>query len=171
MPNLRLDTACLCLALTALVPACSSSSGGGSPDAGDQQTPDAAGPTADTGAAPDAAAPALDTMGTPMSVPGTCGKQAGACVNAADCSKNRTEVEAKVQECARGCFGVGQCTAKCVREAFGLTAACAQCWGDVVQCGRDKCLGPCTGGSETAACRSCTAMAGCDQGFATCSGL
>jgi hypothetical protein len=101
----------------------------------------------------------------------TCGRAAGACVNATDCQKSRTDVNAKVAECGQRCFGAGPCTAMCLKDGLGITQGCADCWGAVVQCGRDKCLTQCINGTDTPACRDCTASAGCDSAFATCSGL
>jgi len=137
------------LSLAFALGACSSSGGPGNPPEGHAD-----------------AAALSDSGGTQA-----CGRAAGACVNATDCRKTRTEMAAKVAECGQRCLGAGPCTATCMKDGLGLTQECSQCWGTVVQCGRDKCLTQCAGGSDSMACRDCTATAGCDATFATCSGL
>jgi hypothetical protein len=98
-----------------------------------------------------------------------CGVKAGACVNTADCSIGKAQIDPKVATCARTCAGGSKCTADCLVKE-GVTTACAQCWGDVTQCGRDNCLSACFSDPGSAACRECTKTKGCDDAFKTCSG-
>ncbi|SRR6266545_1847825 len=98
-----------------------------------------------------------------------CGIQAGACVNTTDCAIGKAQIDPKVATCARGCAGGSKCTADCLVKE-GVTTACAQCWGDVTQCGRDNCLSSCYADPSSTMCRECTKAKGCDQGFTTCSG-
>ena len=179
----------VCLTLATLAMACESSDAG--PDAkpesspatggasatdarldptGGAVVPDAGSAVADAGPAPapDAGASGLlDAGGTA----GGCGRSGGACVNESDCGKSRAQMQAKVAECGRRCLGAASCTATCMKDGLPLTAGCAQCWGAVVQCGRDNCLARCSAGTASPDCRACTASAGCDGTFATCSGL
>jgi hypothetical protein len=177
----------VCLTLATLAMACESTEPGldpkpdGAPATGAAGATDARpGPTG--GAVPDAGSAGPDVAPPPAPEAGamapsdaggaaaSCGRSSGACVNASDCGKSRADMQAKVAECGRRCLGAASCTATCMKD-LPLTAGCAQCWGAVVQCGRDNCLARCSAATDSPDCRACTASAGCDGTFATCSGL
>jgi hypothetical protein len=65
---------------------------------------------------------------------------------------------------------MSQCTTDCLTKD-GVTMACATCYGDVTQCGRDNCAAQCFADPSSPMCRDCTKSKGCDDKFKTCAGF
>src|SRR6266496_51100 len=113
----------------------SSTSSGASGSTGVSSGTSGSGTSGASGAA-GAAGGDTDDAGGPSGEGGlSCGTQAGACVNATDCAIGKDQIDPKVATCAKMCGGGSKCTADCLVKD-GVTTACAQCWGDVTQCGR-----------------------------------
>jgi len=95
----------------------------------------------------------------------------GACTNAADQMAEATAGFATApRDCGFMCFGMTDpnCATQCMLGK-GLSSACAQCWGDTVNCGIKFCIGQCLD-SESAACRQCSAQY-CDPALHACAGM
>jgi hypothetical protein len=150
--------------------ACNATDGPGAPMTSTAPPPHTGAPSPDDAGAPaprDAGQAAPDSGSVVVS----CGRAPGACVNTGDCGTSRAEMARKVGECGRRCLGAASCTATCMKDGLSLSQNCAECWGAVVQCGRDKCLTVCAAGTDSPDCRDCTVSSGCDATFARCSGL
>jgi hypothetical protein len=114
---------------------------------------------------------------------GTVDMRNGACVNANDIAIGKAAMDSAASACGLACYAAkdamppkqcSDCLTMKIMEATGktLSTGCNTCWTTVIICGIQKCSAPCLqNGSNSAECRACTQMAGCDSGFTTCSGL
>jgi hypothetical protein len=75
--------------------------------------------------------------------------------------------------CAMKNMGNGAGTAICLTEKYGpvLTRKCADCFGNTVACGLQKCGAKCAKGAWLAECLDCTNENGCDAGLDACTGF
>ncbi|KAF4655120.1 hypothetical protein FOZ61_007758 [Perkinsus olseni] len=71
--------------------------------------------------------------------------------------------------CGKQSFGDADATTKCL-EKSGLTSTCSACFGQSVQCGRDKCMFKCLVGPTTSKCLDCIAKTECDPDLYKCAG-
>ncbi|KAF4655479.1 hypothetical protein FOL47_009416 [Perkinsus chesapeaki] len=71
--------------------------------------------------------------------------------------------------CGQQAWGSADGTSKCL-EKSGLTSSCSTCFGDSVQCGRDKCMFSCISGPATSKCLSCIAKTECNPALYKCTG-
>ncbi len=99
----------------------------------------------------------------------------GACNNATDAPMMQTQKTADdASSCGglTGCFPKQagtqriQCVADCMTKKDGFTAACATCWGQVVDCGIAHCATQCFN-PNSAGCKTCTDT-NCTPAFDTC---
>jgi len=109
-----------------------------------------------------------DASPTPPPLP-EGGDGGGACLGDADVAILAQGVGDTPKACGTQCFATTDptCSATCVAKKTGLSAGCSSCWGDVINCGIEKCLSPCLVGGQ--ACTDCTAQK-CDPAFHVCSG-
>lgn len=93
-----------------------------------------------------------------------------ACINAADtalvCDAGFDD---KVSTCAQGALGQGAGTSTCLQADPGLTADCADCYGNVTQCGFDNCAADCAADPDGQLCRDCVSQ-NCDAALDVCTG-
>lgn len=77
------------------------------------------------------------------------------------------------ETCGREGGGNPADTSVCLQEDPGLSVACADCYGDAIQCTIDNCLGAdngnCANDPEGDDCASCRAE-NCDETFSECTG-
>jgi hypothetical protein len=94
----------------------------------------------------------------------------GACTNTADtavvCGAGFDDA---VSTCALDALGQGPGTSQCLQDDAGLSKDCADCYGDVTQCGFDNCVVVCGADSASQACRDCVSE-NCDAAFGECTG-
>ena len=94
----------------------------------------------------------------------------GACTNAADtelvCADGFDE---SVGVCAGTALGQGPGTSTCLQGDPGLSAGCADCYGDITQCGFDNCVTLCGTAPDGQPCRDCVSE-NCDAAFESCTG-
>ena len=63
------------------------------------------------------------------------------------------------------------CASECVQDETGLTPACSACYGGLLDCAVNNCLGPCTSNPGGDPCYECLDDTGCSDTFTACSGF
>ncbi len=132
--------------------------------------------TAPSDTAPSDAAPS-DTSGDTSAASGACmGRTDYAIATAADLepsapgSQTATSI---AQSCGIDCLGssdASACSVDCIVAATEMSTPCAGCYGDVVICSIENCLGACGAGPNSAACAACQED-NCLGDFYACTGL
>ncbi len=74
--------------------------------------------------------------------------------------------------CGLDCLGGGsrECAGSCVSERTGISRSCGDCFGGLIECAQDLCLGSCLVDPAGGACISCVTD-GCGDDFFFCSGF
>ena len=96
-----------------------------------------------------------------------------ACVGGSDSAILETQdVSAAALTCALGCIGQDEgCVEKCVWESTGLSTGCAQCVGELANCGLSNCVAQCAADPGAADCLACQQESGCFTAFEECAGV
>jgi hypothetical protein len=109
--------------------------------------------------------------------------KSGACTNANDTAIGKPAMDSAASACGLPCYtdkdkmpptSCADCLTMKIKDATQktITTACNTCWTTVIICGINNCSAICLqNGATSPECRTCTATAGCDSGFTTCSGL
>lgn len=107
-----------------------------------------------------------------LAPPAGDGRDRGACENAADeavLAENEARIDAEMEDCAYTCLTSDlACARRCAQGKLPLTAACAACFGGVVDCTTSNCKLACMF-SDTR-CRACRAE-NCNPAFVACAGI
>lgn len=95
---------------------------------------------------------------------------AGACLDSSDQAILAAGLGTTPNDCGFACIGQidATCATMCVQMKSGLSMGCATCWGGVIQCDIQHCLGECLA-PDSQTCRDCNTQF-CDQDFRACSG-
>ena len=98
----------------------------------------------------------------------------GACENGDDLSalmEQEHEVYSVSSDCAMGCIGQdASCNSACIGMQLGISDACADCFGQQVDCLIQNCLGQCVTDPESEACLACQ-NEHCMWAFCECAGM
>ena len=98
----------------------------------------------------------------------------GACDNEADLALlegGEIDPEAEAQACAMNCIGEPPgCATTCIVDETGLSEACAGCFGAMINCAMENCIGQCMENPESEECMQCVEDS-CMADFADCSGV
>lgn len=77
-----------------------------------------------------------------------------------------------LQTCALVNFGIGRLTSACLSLKYSnISLLCSDCFGSVVQCGRDKCLIECLKDTGAPNCVACNTTKGCTASLVECTGF